>query len=158
MDTHIEPGIQDRRKIAAAIRSRSLRMVHDAKLGHPGGDLSAADILVALHFGALRGDPDRTMAPGRDRFVLSKGHCACALYSTLSAAGYFPEELLNTFAQPLSRLNGHPDRNKLPGVEANTGPLGHGMPIATGLALAAKISGASWRTFIRSDGDCRKQQ
>ena len=157
METHIESGIQELRKIAASIRSRSLRMVHAAKLGHPGGDLSATDILVALYFGTLRGDPDRTMAPGRDRFVLSKGHCACALYSTLAAAGYFPEELLNTFAQPLSRLNGHPDRNKLPGVEANTGPLGHGMPIATGMALAAKISGASWRTFILTgDGELQE--
>jgi transketolase len=119
--------------------------------------LSATDILVALYFGTLRGDPDRTMAPERDRFVLSKGHCACALYSTLAAAGYFPEELLNTFAQPLSRLNGHPDRNKLPGAEANTGPLGHGMPIATGMAIAAKISGASWRTFVLTgDGELQE--
>jgi len=157
METKTEPNIAELRKIAASVRSRSLRMVHDAKLGHPGGDLSCADILVALYFRTLRGDPDHTMAPGRDRFVLSKGHCACALYSTLAEAGYFPKELLDSFAQPLSLLNGHPDRNKLPGVEANTGPLGHGMPVATGMALASKITGAGWRAFVLTgDGELQE--
>lgn len=88
---------------------------------------------------------------------MSKGHCSGALYSTLAAAGYFPEELLDTYMQPLSPLNGHPDRNKVPGVEANTGPLGHGLPIATGMALAARITGASWRTFVLTgDGELQE--
>jgi transketolase len=132
-------------------------MVHRARVGHPGGDLSSTDILVTLYFGVLRGDEERKMAPGRDRLVMSKGHCSGALYATLAAAGYFPEEWLETYMQPLSRLNGHPDRNRIPGVEANTGPLGHGMPIATGMALAARISGAPWRTFVLTgDGELQE--
>ncbi len=157
MELHTEPGIGQLKRISASIRGRSLRMVHRARAGHPGGDLSSTDILATLYFAVLRGDEQRQMAPGRDRFVMSKGHCSGALYSTLAAAGYFPEELLDTYMQPLSPLNGHPDRNKVPGVEANTGPLGHGLPIATGMALAARITGASWRTFVLTgDGELQE--
>ncbi len=114
-------------------------MVHAARLGHPGGDLSAADILATLFFHTLRVDPGNPRDPARDRFILSKGHASAALYATLAEAGFFPREDLDTFMQPLSMLSGHPDRNKVPGVEANTGPLGHGLPIAVGAALAAKM-------------------
>lgn len=132
-------------------------MTHAARLGHPGGDLSAADILAALFFHALAIDPANPRDPNRDRFVLSKGHASAALYATLAERGFFPREWLATYLQPLSLLNGHPDRNKLPGVEANTGPLGHGLPIGVGMALAAKLDGASWRTFVLTgDGELQE--
>jgi transketolase len=143
--------------MARNVRRRSLRMVHDAKLGHPGGDLSAADILVTLYFGVLHVDPQDSAAMGRDRFIMSKGHCSASLYSTLALKGFFPEEELDEFMAPLSRLNGHPNRTELPGVEANTGPLGHGLPIAVGAAMAAKMDGAAWRTFVLTgDGELQE--
>jgi transketolase len=132
-------------------------MVHAARLGHPGGDLSAADILATLFFETLRVDPRSPRDPNRDRFILSKGHASGALYATLAEAGFIPHADLDTYMQPLSMLNGHPDRNKVPGVEANTGPLGHGLPIAVGAALAAKMDGASWRTFVLTgDGELQE--
>ncbi len=144
--------------IATAIRQRDVQMVYDAKIGHIGGDLSAADILVTLYFGGvLRVDPHAPNAPERDRFILSKGHCAGLLYTTLAHAGFFPLDELTTFAQPLSRLNGHPDRKKVPGVETNTGPLGHGLPVAVGAALAAKLQDSSWRVFVLTgDGELQE--
>lgn len=144
-------------RLARAVRRRDLQMVHDAKLGHIGGDLSAADILVTLYFGVLNVDPHAPNDPERDRFILSKGHCAGALYTTLAHANFFPLDELNTFVQPLSRLNGHPDRNKVPGVETNTGPLGHGLPVAVGAALAAKLTHERWRVFVLTgDGELQE--
>jgi transketolase len=132
-------------------------MVHAARLGHPGGDLSAADILATLFFHTLRLDPANPRAPGRDRFILSKGHASAALYATLAEAGFIPTDTLATYMRPLSMLNGHPDRNKVPGVEANTGPLGHGLPIAVGAALGAKMDGATWRTYVLTgDGELQE--
>ena len=88
---------------------------------------------------------------------MSKGHCSGALYTTLAYAEFFPVEQLSTYMQPLSKLNGHPDRNKIPGVETNTGPLGHGLPVAVGTAIGAKISGATWRTFVLTgDGELQE--
>lgn len=154
VDTH---KIDRLSKLATAVRRRDLQMIYDAKLGHIGGDFSATDILVTLYFGVLHIDPHAPNAPDRDRFILSKGHCAGALYTTLAHAGFFPLEELNTFVQPLSRLNGHPDRNKVPGVETNTGPLGHGLPVAVGSALAAKLTNASWRVFVLTgDGELQE--
>jgi len=145
------------RRRALAIRARDVRMVYTAGLGHIGGEMSAIDILVTLYFGVLRVDPARPAAPRRDRFVLSKGHSAAALYATLAAAGFFPEEELETFLAPLSRLNGHPDRNKVPGVEANTGPLGHGLPVAVGMALASRLDRSGSRTFVLTgDGELQE--
>jgi transketolase len=145
------------RQRATAIRRLSLQMVHRAGLGHPGGDLSAADILAVLYFDVMRYDPRAPRLPDRDRFILSKGHCSGALYATLALAGFFPEQALRSYMQPLSPLNGHPDRNKVDGVEANTGPLGHGLPIAVGLALAAKMDRAAWRTFVLTgDGELQE--
>jgi len=142
---------------AASIRRASLRMVHAARLGHPGGDLSCADILATLYFHVLRVDPANPHDPCRDRFILSKGHASAALYATLAEAGFIPLGDLDTYMQPLSRLNGHPDHNKVPGVEANTGPLGHGLPIAVGAALAAKMDGAAWRSFVLTgDGELQE--
>jgi transketolase len=132
-------------------------MVHAAGLGHPGGDLSAADILATLYGAILRIDPARPADPARDRFILSKGHASAALYATLAEAGLIDRALLDTFMQPLSALGGHPDCAKLPGVEANTGPLGHGLPIAVGLALGARMDRADWRTFVLTgDGELQE--
>jgi transketolase len=142
---------------ARRIRRASLRMVHGARLGHPGGDLSCADILAALFFHALRVDPSRPEDPKRDRFVMSKGHASASLYATLAEAGFIPREQLATFMKPLSALNGHPNRAKVPGVEANTGPLGHGLPVSVGMAVAAKMDHSDWRTFVLTgDGELQE--
>ena len=105
----------------------------------------------------LKVDPLHPRMPDRDRFIMSKGHCSAVLYATLAEAGFFPRERLAEYMKPLSMLNGHPDRNKVPGVEANTGPLGHGLPIGVGAAKAAKITGAAWRTFVLTgDGELQE--
>lgn len=142
---------------ARRIRRTSLRMVHRARMGHPGGDLSCADILAVLYFHVLRLRPECPQDPARDRFVLSKGHASAALYAALAERGFFALSELDSYMRPLSALNGHPDRNKVPGVEANTGPLGHGLPIAVGMALAAKLDEATWRTFVLTgDGELQE--
>ena len=146
------------RKLAYKIRHRSLRMVYNAGKGHTGGDFSAADIYTVLYFGGiLNVDPTNPQHPLRDRFILSKGHSCGTLYTALAFAGFFPEEELTSFMQPLSRLCGHPNRNTVPGIEANTGPLGHGLPIACGAALAAKMDGSHWRSFVLTgDGELQE--
>ena len=145
------------REVATGVRRDVLTTISGAGLGHVGGDLSVTDILVTAYWHALRVDPNTPDAPGRDRFVLSKGHCAAALYSTLASAGFFPRAELATFAQPLSPLNGHPNRVKVPGVETNTGPLGHGFPVATGCALGARVSGEDFRTIVvMGDGEMQE--
>jgi transketolase len=143
--------------VARDIRRDIVTTIQHAGLGHIGGDLSVTDILVACYWGVMAIDPSAPDAEDRDRFVLSKGHCAAALYSVLASAGFFPRAALATFAQPMSPLNGHPNRVKVPGVETNTGPLGHGFPVATGCALGAKLSGASYRTFVvMGDGEMQE--
>jgi transketolase len=146
------------RQRAIDVRLRDLAMIHGAGLGHVGGEFSAIDILVTLYFGGvLRYDPANPDDPARDRFVLSKGHSAAALYTTLAMAGYFDTSELETFLQPMSSLNGHPDRNKVPGVETNTGPLGHGFPVAVGIALSGALDGADRRTFVLTgDGELQE--
>jgi transketolase len=154
-----KPSIDTRsiKKLARTVREASLRMVHSSRLGHPGGDLSSADILAVLYSYVLRVNPAMPSDPTRDRFVMSKGHCSAALYSALAESGFFPREKLFEYMKPLSMLNGHPDRNKVPGVEANTGPLGHGLPIGVGMAKAAKITGADWRAFVLTgDGELQE--
>jgi transketolase len=142
---------------AAEIRGSVLRMIGQAGLGHVGGDLSVTDILATLFFGVLDLDPANPTRPDRDRFILSKGHCAAALYSTLALRGFIPAALLGSFMAPLSVLNGHPNRRKVPGVEANTGPLGHGLPIGVGSAIAARLSDSPWRTFVvLGDGELQE--
>jgi transketolase len=140
------------------IRMSAMTMTHHAGLGHTGGDLSSADILVTLYLGqVLHVRPSEPRWELRDRFVMSKGHCSGAFYSTLAQTGFFPLSQLKTFMDPLSMLNGHPDRNKLPGVEANTGPLGHGLPIALGMALAARMKNQPWRVFVLvGDGELQE--
>lgn len=143
------------RQLANEIRFSAMTMTNHSGLGHTGGDLSSADILATLYLGGiLNVEPTDPRCAERDRFIMSKGHCSGAFYSTLAFKGFFPREWLGTFMDPLSNLNGHPDKNKLPGVEANTGPLGHGLPIAAGCALAARMRGESWRTFVLTgDGE-----
>lgn len=147
-------------KIAAkakAIRRRDLQMIHRAGIGHAGGDLSATDLLAALYFGALRVDPTAPNWPQRDRLILSKGHAAGALYATLAEAGFLADHALETFMQSGSGLNGHPNRSRVPGVESNTGALGHGLPVGVGMALSAKMDQASWRVFVLTgDGELQE--
>lgn len=139
------------------MRQRALQIVHAKKLGHIGGDLSAADIVATLYFGVLRYNASDPLWPNRDRFVMSKGHATGVLYTALCGAGYFPESWLDTYMDPGSKLNGHPNRNYLPGIEANTGPLGHGFPIAVGIAIAGQLAGAPYRTFVLT-GDGEQQE
>ncbi|MEV1245305.1 transketolase [Nonomuraea sp. NPDC050022] len=143
--------------IATRIRRDILTTIQAARMGHVGGDLSVTDLLVTAMWGTLRLDPHDPANPLRDRFVLSKGHCAAALYSTLASCGFFPQERLAEYMAPLSPLNGHPNRVKVPGVETNTGPLGHGFPVATGCALGAKLRGETWRTIVvLGDGEMQE--
>ncbi|MDO1583276.1 transketolase [Rhizobium oryzicola] len=144
-------------RIAREIRIRDLQAVFEAGAGHIGGEMSAIDIMAALYFKVLKLWPDQPKHPDRDRFVLSKGHTACALYVTLAKRGFLPEEEISTFLKPHSRLNGHPNCNKVPGVETNTGPLGHGLPVAVGMAKAAKLTGASYHTYVLT-GDGEMQE
>lgn len=145
------------RERANWMRRRLLKMIVDAGQGHPGGDLSSADIVAALYFDILRIDPSHPTAPDRDRFVLSKGHCTGALYTALAGAGFFAEAELDTYLKPESRLNGHPNRNYLPGIEANTGPLGHGFPVGVGIAVAGQIDDAGYHVFVLTgDGELQE--
>ncbi len=149
--------IETLRRQANQTRCRDLRMIHEAGMGHTGGDLSATDILTTLYFEVLNVNPNNPADPNRDRFIMSKGHCSGALYTTLAYRGFFPVEELSTYMQPLSRLNGHPDRTKVPGVETNTGPLGHGLPVAVGAAIGAKLDQAAWRVFVLTgDGELQE--
>lgn len=143
--------------LARQVRQADLAMIQRAGLGHLGSDFSVIDILVTLYGAVLSVDPREPLAPDRDRLILSKGHTAGALYAVLAQSGFFPESELKTFAGPMSPLNGHPNRTKVPGVETNTGPLGHGFPVAVGVALAAKLRGVPSRTFvILGDGELQE--
>lgn len=140
--------ILDLEKRARATRRAVIDMVYGVGSGHPGGLLSATDLLTALFFHQMRIDPTRPDWAERDRLILSKGHAAPALYATLAMRGFFPEAELKSFRQLDSRLQGHPDRNKTPGVDMTAGALGHGIAIGAGLALAARLNGASYRTWV----------
>ncbi|HUX13281.1 MAG TPA: transketolase [Spirochaetia bacterium] len=142
------------REQAANIRLDVLDMVYRRQAGHLGGSYSAAEILACLYFHQLRIDPANPSLPDRDRFLLSKGHAAAALYSALARRGYFPVEELATWGHLGSRLQGHPDRIKTPGVEMSSGFLGHGLSIAVGMALAQRLSANRFHIYaLMSDGD-----
>nr|WP_163502052.1 transketolase [Halomonas socia] len=130
------------------MRKTIIKTIGDANMGHIGGDLSVIDILGTLYFNVMNVNPAEPTAPNRDRFILSKGHCAVALYTAMAHVGYFPVEELATFIHPKSRLNGHPCNEKLPGVETSTGPLGHGLPVGVGAAIGAKIQKKAWQVFV----------
>ena len=139
---------------AREIRIGIIEAVHSASSGHPGGSLSAADILAYLYFKEMNIDSSKPDKPGRDRFVLSKGHASPALYSTLSLAGYFPREDLKTFRKLGSYLQGHPDMKHTPGVEMSTGSLGQGVSAACGMALGSKMNGDGSRVYaLVGDGE-----
>jgi transketolase len=139
--------IQELQGIANDLRCLVIRMIHQAGSGHPGGALSAADIVATLYFSVFRFDPTRPDWPDRDRFVLSKGHACPVVYAALARRGFFPVEELWTLRKLGSRLQGHPDMRKTPGIDATTGSLGQGISVACGLALAAKIDAGGYRVY-----------
>jgi transketolase len=142
---------------ARRIRVGVIRGVNQAKAGHLGGSLSAADILAALYFHAMRIRPDEPDWPDRDRFVLSKGHSSIGLYAALAVRGYFPVEELQTFDSLGSRLQGHPDMTRLPGLDMSTGSLGMGISAGVGIALGCRLAGRDARTFVMlGDGECQE--
>lgn len=136
------------KNLAKVIRTRVLCMAHKANASHVGTCLSMADILAVLYGGVLRVDPIRPDWPERDRFILSKGHGAAAVYVVLAECGFFPKEWLDTYCQTGSRLAGHITHHGVSGVEVSTGSLGHGLPFGAGKALAAKKCAKRWRTFV----------
>jgi transketolase len=142
------------KKAALKIRKNVVRMIAAGGAGHVGGALSIAEILAALYFRVMRVDPDNPGWRERDRLVLSAGHKCLALYAVLADKGFFDEKLLDTYGALGSRLPGHPDMYKLPGIETNTGALGHGLSIAGGMALGLKMDGLGARVFtIMGDGE-----
>jgi transketolase len=144
-------------RIARDARGMVVRTIARARLGHVGGDLSVTDILTTIFFGVLRVRPRDPTWSDRDRVILSKGHCAVSFYTMLALAGFIPAELLEQFARPLSPLSGHPNRRKVPGVEANTGALGHGLPFGVGCAVAARMDGSDRRVFVvLGDGELQE--
>ena len=144
---------------AARGRLLALEMVYRAASGHIGGSLSAMDALTELYFEELRVDPANPQDPERDRFVMSKGHCTPALYAVLALRGYFPQKQLELFRSIDGHMSGHPDMVNVPGVDMSTGSLGQGISAAVGMALAAKLDGAPWRTYaVLGDGEIEEGQ
>ena len=138
---------------AQEVRFRVVDMIHAAQSGHPGGSLSAADIMTALYFDVLRVDPAKPRDPGRDRFVMSKGHACPVYYACLALRGFFPVDELGTLRRFESRLQGHPVQGKLPGIDVSTGSLGVGFAQALGMALEARLSGRSHKVWaVMGDG------
>lgn len=143
---------------AKKVRRHVVNMIYEAGSGHPGGSLSSVDILTALYFYTMHHDPSKPKWVGRDRFILSKGHAAPALYAALAEAGYFPIKELMSLRKIGSMLQGHPDK-RVPGVEISSGSLGQGLSIASGLALAAKLDNKDYRVFaLLGDGECDEGQ
>ncbi len=143
-------------EIARQLRADSLRLIHRRGAGHPGGALSAAEIMAALYFQVLRVDPQRPDWPERDRFILSKGHASAVLYAALARRGFFNLAELDNWGEVDCPHQGHPDRFKTPGVEMTSGILGHGVAVGAGLALAARLDHAAWRTYVLlGDGECQ---
>ncbi|MCF6096470.1 transketolase [Thermovorax subterraneus] len=146
-------------EMAKKIRCHIIEMTAVAGSGHPGGSLSCTDILVALYFREMRIDPHNPVWEDRDRFVLSKGHAAPALYAVLAEKGYFPIEELKTLRKTGSMLQGHPDMKKTPGVDMTTGSLGQGLSAANGMAIAGKLDGKDYRVYVLlGDGELEEGQ
>lgn len=154
-----EQTVRELEQTARNLRVEILKMLNIARSGHTGGSLSAIDVLTVLYFHAMRHDPSNPAWEDRDRFVLSKGHAAPALYACLAEAGYFSRDDLKTLRRFGSHLQGHPDMNKTPGVEVCTGSLGQGLSQAVGLALASRLQGKSARIFsLLGDGEVQEGQ
>ena len=145
--------------VAAKARLLAVDAIHEASSGHPGGSLSCMDALAALYFHEMKIDPANPSWPDRDRFVLSKGHCAPALYAMLALRGYYPPEDLKLLRSIKGHFSGHPDMVHVKGVDMSTGSLGQGLSCAVGMALAAKTAGKSFRTYaICGDGEIEEGQ
>jgi transketolase len=145
--------------ICRRIRRHIIEMTGAAKSGHPGGSLSAVEILVTLYWSVLRHDPSNPTWPERDRFILSKGHAAPVLYAVMAECGYCPVEALSSLRRLGSPFQGHPDKRFLPALEASTGSLGQGLSLALGMGAAARLDGAPWRTYVvLGDGECQEGQ
>ena len=154
-----ENDIEELKKRAKEIRIGIIEAVHGAKSGHPGGSLSCADILTVLYFNQMNIDPSKPHDEARDRFVLSKGHAAPALYSTLANRGYFDVNELVNLRHIDSNLQGHPDMNKIPGVDFTTGSLGQGLSVANGMALGSKLEKRGIRVYcLLGDGEIEEGQ
>ncbi len=153
------PRLLELKRIANDVRLGIIESVYNAGCGHPGGSLSIADVMTYLYFEEMRVDPQAPDCPDRDRFVLSKGHTAPALYSTLAHRGFFPKEELKTLRKTNSRLQGHPDMKGIPGVDMSTGSLGLGISSACGMALSAKTFGKDYRVYtVVGDGESEEGQ
>jgi len=154
-----EYTVAELENIANKLRLHVVEMTYAANSGHPGGSLSAADMMAALYFSFMKHDPKNPSWDGRDRFVLSKGHVAPVLYAALAESGYFPLEDLVSLRKIGSRLQGHPVRGKVPGVEMSTGSLGQGLSMACGIALAGKMDGKDYKTIcMLGDGELQEGQ
>lgn len=149
--------VADLEAISRCIRGKLVEMSHRAGAPHLGGSLSCVDIVVATYWSALRIDPRHPLDPDRDRFILSKGHAAPTLYAALAFKGFFGEEALDTYSAPGGHLAQHPTLGSVPGVEATTGSLGHGLSMGLGMAVAGRVQGRSYRVFVvMSDGECNE--
>jgi transketolase len=152
-------SVAELKEIAKNLRRHVIRMIAAAGSGHPGGSLSATDIITALYFKVLHHDPQNPQWLDRDRFILSKGHAAPILYAALAESGYFPVEELLTLRKLDSRLQGHTDRNLTPGVEMSAGALGQGLSFGVGVALVARLDRRHYRVYVLlSDGECDEGQ
>ena len=144
---------------ANKVRKDIVKMITEAKSGHPGGSLSAVDVVTALYFNVVRHNPENPKWEDRDRFILSKGHAAPLLYSVLAESGYFEVKELLTLRKLGSRLQGHPDMKRLPGIEISTGSLGHGLSVGNGMAIAGKLNRKDFRVYVLlGDGECQEGQ
>jgi transketolase len=153
------PALDELAALSRRARALIVESIFKAGAGHLGGPLSATDLLVALYFDWLNVDPARPDWPDRDRFILSKGHSSIALYTVLALRGYYPVEELDTFDQIDSRLQGHPDMSKLPGLDMSTGSLGQGLSPGVGMAIGAKLKGQGFRTWVMlGDGEIQEGQ
>lgn len=152
-------GIEEMKRVAKEIRRDIVRMTNAAGSGHPGGSLSSVEILTALYFNVMKNDPKNPNFEGRDRFILSKGHACPVLYSAMARRGYFPVEELMSLRKLGSRLQGHPDRKKLTGLEISCGSLGQGLSIAAGMAIGLKMDGKPQRVYcLMGDGELQEGQ
>lgn len=159
MSSLSEQEVQRLEQLARRIRCHIVRTISEAGVGHPGGSLSETDILTALYFYIMKIDPQRPDWDERDRFVLSKGHGAVGLYSTLAERGFFPRDWLKTFGRIDSHLQVHPDMHLVPGVEISTGALGQGLSVALGIALAARLDHKPIHTYcLIGDGESQEGQ
>ena len=150
---------QELQKTANEVRKSIITALHAAGAGHPGGSLSSTDIFTYLYFEEMNIDPKKVSDPDRDRFVLSKGHCAPGLYSVMAEKGYFPKEELTTLRKLGSRLQGHPSMQYLPGLDMSSGSLGQGISAACGMALSAKLDNKDFRVYtLLGDGELQEGQ